>query len=60
MDVGHIHRCRSEPGAERILLGFQLQKFIDKRACALAFFRECHKAVDRLEDFLQIRSIGDF
>lgn len=60
MDVWNIHRCRSEPGADRILLRFQFQNLIDKRPCALAFLCECHKALDRLEDFLQVGSISDF
>ncbi|EXS67964.1 hypothetical protein BF95_03350 [Sphingobium sp. Ant17] len=59
MDVRHVSRGRSQTSADRILLRFQLQKLIDKRARALAFFRECHKAFDRLEDFLQVGSIGD-
>ncbi|WP_235955227.1 hypothetical protein [Sphingobium psychrophilum] len=60
MDVRHVGRGRSQTSADRILLGFQLQKLIDKRACALAFLRECHEALDRLEDFLQVGSIGTF
>ncbi|MEQ6335741.1 hypothetical protein [Sphingobium sp. MK2] len=60
MDVGHIRRCRGEPCADRILLRFQLQQMIDKRARAFAFFGQLDDPLDRLEDFLQVSLIGDF
>ncbi|EXS69954.1 hypothetical protein BF95_07845 [Sphingobium sp. Ant17] len=60
VDVRHVSRGRGQTSADRILLRFQLQKLIDKRACALACLCECHEALDRLEDFLQLGSISDF
>ncbi|MGZ0074190.1 MULTISPECIES: hypothetical protein [Sphingobium] len=60
VDVRHVSRGRSEPGADRILLRFQLQQMIDKRACAFAFFRQLDDPLDRFEDFLQVGSISTF